>query len=362
MGLKRSGEKVNAEDRRTILALVAEGAASGLTQADSCETVGVEQRTVQRWRLLPILEDGRRGPTTAPGNRLSTEEKAQIVAISMSPEFFNKSPHQIVPALADRGEYIASESSFYRVLKAEEALIHRGKSRPKTAHRPQALEATKPNEVYSWDITYLLSALRGQYFYLYMFLDIFSRKIVGWRVHESEAMELSSVLLAEICATEEIDMNQLTLHADNGGPMKGATMLVTMQNLGIMPSFSRPSVSDDNPFSESLFKTLKYCPLYPSKPFASIKEAATWVEAFVGWYNGEHLHSGIKFVTPNSRHTGADIAILERRDFVYEEARLKNPLRWSKETRNWKRIEAVKLNHLKDESKSATTACSRLAS
>ncbi len=362
MGQQRSGEKVNAQDRKTILALVAEGAASGLTQSDSCETVGVEQRTVQRWRLLPVLEDGRRGPTTAPGNRLSAEEKARIVAISISAEFCNKSPHQIVPALADRGEYVASESSFYRVLKAGEALIHRGKSRPKTVHRPKALEATKPNEVYTWDITYLLSALRGQYFYLYMFLDIFSRKIVGWRVHGSESMDLSSMLLAEICLAEGIDKTQLTLHADNGGPMKGATMLVTMQNLGIMPSFSRPSVSDDNPFSESLFKTLKYCPQYPSKPFASIEEAILWVESFVAWYNGEHLHSGIKFVTPNSRHVGADIAILERRDFVYEEAKLKNPLRWSKETRNWKGIASVKLNCLKEESKSATTACSRLAS
>jgi transposase InsO family protein len=362
LGQQRSGEKVNAQDRKTILALVNEGTANGLTQDDSCETVGVGPRTVQRWRLLPILEDGRRGPTTAPGNRLSVEEKARIVAISMSAEFFNKSPHQIVPTLADRGEYVASESSFYRVLKADEVLAHRGKAKPKTVHRPKALEATQPNEVYSWDITYLLSALRGQYFYLYMFLDIFSRKIVGWRVHGSESMDLSSMLLAEICAVEGIDKNQLSLHADNGGPMKGATMLVTMQNLGIMPSFSRPSVSDDNPFSESLFKTLKYCPLYPSKPFASIEEATIWVEVFVAWYNGEHLHSGIKFVTPNSRHDGTDIAILERRDFIYEEAKLKNPLRWSKQTRNWKRIEAVKLNYLKEENKSATTASSRLAS
>ena len=195
-----------------------------------------------------------------------------------------------------------------------------------------------------------------------MFLDIFSRKIVGWRVHESESMALSSVLLAEICAAEGIDMNQLTLHADNGGPMKGATMLVTMQKLGIMPSFSRPSVSDDNPFSESLFKTLKYCPLYPSKPFTSIEDASIWVEAFVTWYNGEHLHSGIKFVTPNARHAGADIEILNNRNIVYAAAKLKNPQRWSNKTRNWERIETVKLNHLKEESKSATTACSRLAS
>jgi putative transposase len=175
-------------------------------------------------------------------------------------------------------------------------------------------------------------------------------------------MELSSLLLGEVCAQEQISENQLTLHADNGGPMKGATMLVTMQRLGIMPSFSRPSVSDDNPFSESLFKTLKYCPLYPTKPFANIKEASIWVEAFVGWYNDEHLHSGISFVTPSSRHAGEDLKILGKRNSVYEEARLRNPQRWSKTTRSWKRIESVKLNYLKEKSGSATTACSRLAS
>ena len=361
MGQQRSGEKVNAADRKTILALVNEGAHGGLTQDDSCEAVGVNVRTVQRWREHGH-EDGRRGPTTAPGNRLSDEERAKIVELASSAEFRDKSPHQIVPILADRGEYVACESSFYRVLKVSAALAHRGKSRPKTVHRPKALESKKPNEVYSWDITYLLSTLRGEYFYLYMFLDIFSRKIVGWRVHAYESMELSSLLLGEICAQERINVNQLTLHADNGGPMKGATMLVTMQKLGIMPSFSRPSVSDDNPFSESLFKTLKYCPLYPSKPFASLEEASSWVEAFVAWYNDEHLHSGIKFVTPSSRHAGADFEILEKRNSVYEKAKLRNPQRWSKATRNWERIESVKLNHLKEESKSATTACSRLAS
>jgi putative transposase len=361
LGQPRSGEKVNGADRKSIIALVAEGMQGGLKQDDSCEAVGVTVRTVQRWREHG-QEDGRRGPTTASGNRLSDEERAKILALASSVEFCDKSPHQIVPTLADRGEYVASESTFYRVLKVSHALAHRGKAHPKKIHRPKALEAKRPNEIYTWDITYLLSALRGEYFYLYMFLDIFSRKIVGWRVHAYESMELSSMLLGEICAQEKISVNQLTLHADNGGPMKGATMLVTMQKLGVIPSFSRPSVSDDNPFSEALFKTLKYCPLYPSKPFACLEEATKWVESFVAWYNDEHLHSGIKFVTPSSRHAGVDCVILEKRTSVYEMAKLKNPLRWSRATRNWERIESVKLNHLKEESQSATTACSRLAS
>jgi transposase InsO family protein len=335
---------------------VAEGTGCGLTQAASCEEVGVKSRTVQRWRLLPVLEDGRKGPKTTPANALSALERAKIITVATSLEFINKSPHQIVPALADRGEFVASESSFYRVMKSCEVLAHRGRSEPRVVQKPKALEAKKPNEIYSWDITYLLSALRGQYFYLYMFLDIFSRKIVGWRVHDTQSADLSSALLTEICSDEGISRNQLTTHADNGGPMKGATMLVTMQKLGVVPSFSRPSVSDDNPYSESLFKTLKYCPQYPTKPFESIDCATAWVARFVAWYNGEHLHSGIKFVTPNSRHAGDDVIILKKRNTVYENARTKNPLRWSKKTRDWERIAVVKLNCLKDEGDSVTNA------
>lgn len=346
---------MTTNDRTQILSLVSEGKSQGLTQEVSCEDIGVEPRTVQRWRLLPVLEDGRKGPMTHPANSLTTAERTKILAIATSDEFLNKSPHQIVPTLADRGEFVASESSFYRIMKASKVLAHRGKSQPRVVHPPKALRAKKPNEIYSWDITYLLSSLRGQYFYLYMFIDIFSRKIVGWRVHDVQCADLSSKLLTEICEQQGILENQLTTHADNGGPMKGATMLVTMQKLGVMPSFSRPSVSDDNPFSESLFKTLKYCPQYPTKPFESIEEATVWVASFVNWYNNEQLHSGIKFVTPSSRHAEQDAEILAKRNLVYKEAQEKNPNRWSKETRNWQRIEEVKLNCLKEESESDTT-------
>lgn len=342
--------------------LVAEAVAQGCEQNKACEVIGIADRTVQRWRLLPVLEDQRRGPKTQPKNKLTSEERAKIIAISTGAEFMDKSPHQIVPTLADRGEYVASEASFYRVLKNEKLLTHRGRSCPRQINRPRALEATGPNQVYSWDITYLLSTTRGQYFYLYLFLDIFSRKIVGWQVHERESMDLSSDLLCEICQTENIDKDQVVVHADNGGAMKGATMLVTMQALGVMPSFSRPSVSNDNPFSESMFKTLKYCPQYPSKPFENIEAARKWVEEFVRWYNTEHLHSGIRFVTPESRHQGKDQEILEKRKIVYMEAKQKNPTRWSKETRNWERIESVKLNHLQEEKTSTTTTNRQLVS
>ena len=218
--------------------------------------------------------------------------------------------------------------------------------------------AIGPNEIYSWDITYLKSQITGKFYYLYMFMDIYSRKIVGYRVHECESMEFSAALLEEICFRERILVNQLVVHADNGGAMKGATMLATMQKLGVMPSFSRPRVSDDNPYSESLFKTLKYCPKYPSRPFDSLDTANGWVGEFVDWYNNKHLHSGIKFVTPASRHAGKDEEILKQRKEVYQKAMMKNPNRWSGEIRNWNKIEEVFLNYLQEEKKEAIVLAS----
>ena len=175
-------------------------------------------------------------------------------------------------------------------------------------------------------------------------LDVFSRFIVGWTVEEVESAEHAARLMAKSCAEQGIEKDTLTLHADNGGPMKGATMLATLQKLHVAPSFSRPSVSDDNPFSESLFKTLKFRPSFPDGAFASIEEARMWVEKFVHWYNTEHLHSGIKFITPQSRHEGRDAAILNLRHAVYEKAKLANPLRWSRQTRDWSMVQEVRLN------------------
>lgn len=267
-----------------------------------------------------------------------------MITIANAPEYRDLAPSQIVPRLADRGVYLASESSFYRILKVENLLSHRSKSRPRNVKRPEELFATSPNEIWSWDITYLRAEVRGRFYYLYLPMDIFSRFIVHWEVHEMESSELAAAMVETACRKEGIMRDQLRLHADNGGPMKGATMLATLQRLGIMPSFSRPSVSDDNPFSESLFKTLKYCPQYPSQPFGSLDEARAWVEKFVRWYNTVHLHSGINFVTPESRHRGADASILEKRAQVYEAARAKNPTRWSRSTRDWTPEGGVALN------------------
>ena len=175
-------------------------------------------------------------------------------------------------------------------------------------------------------------------------MDIFSRKIVGWQVYEEESSALASELLRDLCHREGIQSKQLILHSDNGSPMKGATMLATLQQLGVMPSLSRPAVSNDNPYSESLFKTLKYRPTYPLKAFAKVTDARDWVIGLVKWYNHEHRHSAIRFVTPAQRHEGLDVKLLDQRKAVYETARAKNPRRWSGATRNWQRIQAVHLN------------------
>ena len=198
--------------------------------------------------------------------------------------------------------------------------------------------------MWTWDITYLMTPVRGVFLYLYLIRDIWSRKIVGFEVYDVEAAALSARLFTAMCQAERVDPRGIVLHSDNGGPMKGATMVVTLERLGVLASFSRPGVSNDNPFSESLFRTLKYRPEYPSKPFASIEAARTWVAPFVRWYNTQHLHSSIRFVTPDDRHAGRDVQILAVRQAVYEAARTERPDRWSGPVRNWEPMAEVRLN------------------
>ncbi len=280
--------------------------------------------------------------------KLSERERADVISIANSLEYRDLPPSQIVPKLADQGIYMASESSFYRILKQAEMNNHRLNARPRKHVRPTPVVALEPNQVWSWDITYLKSPIRGQYFFLYLIMDVFSRMIVGAEVYASESAEYASVLIRDAAKNQRINRHQLTLHSDNGGPMKGATMLSTLQNLGVVPSFSRPKVSDDNPFSESLFKTLKYRPSYPGGAFASLTEARTWVDKFVRWYNFEHQHSEISFVTPASRHLGQDLEILRKRTLIYTEARLQKPLRWSNGVRKWNHVSEVQLNPTKE--------------
>lgn len=308
--------------------------------------LGVSARTAQRWQRAPTRDDARAGPKTPPAHRLGNDEKERIVALVNQPTYRNLSPEQAIAKLADDGIYVCSERTLRRVLAERQLDRHRLRSKPAAGRqKPRQYIAREPLRVLSWDITYLRNAtVRGSFFYLYVFLDIWSRRIVATAVHETQETELAAELLHTLCTTHELDTEKLVVHSDNGSPMKGCTMLALMQSLGITASFSRPSVSDDNAFAESLFRHLKYAPTYPRKGFASLDEARAWVSRFVDWYNTQHLHSSIGLVTPDDRHHGRDIPILEHRRHVYAAAQRLNPLRWTTAPRPWSRPAIVTLN------------------
>lgn len=328
-----------------ILRLVSDAMDAGASERACCRVIGLAARTLQRWRAQGIGDDNRAGPVTTPANKLSQQEREAVLSALNSEEHRDLSPRQIVPRLADEGMFLASESTMYRVLHEEGQQKHRERSRePQARHRPNEHVANGPSQVWSWDITYLRSPVRGAFYYVYLVLDVYSRKIVGAAVHDRECGELATALIDSTCRQERVSRGELVIHSDNGSPMKSATLLATLQVLGVVTSFSRPSVSNDNPFSESAFRTMKYRPEYPTGPFASKEAAAEWLNWFVRWYNTEHRHSGIRFVTPEQRHRRLDVEILERRRQVYEQARQAKPDRWAGKTRNWSPVDVVTLN------------------
>lgn len=347
----RRGGLVSKEERIQIIEMIKEACDAGARQQAACNILGVSSRTIQRWKKEGTMEDRRRTIQKIPHNKLTAEETEKMLCRVNQPEYEDLSPAIIVPLLADRGEYLGSESTMYRVLKREHQLSHRMTSKPRNTYRPEAIIATRPNQVYSWDITYLASTTRGVFFYLYLIMDIYSRKIVGWQVYEKESAEYAADVVEAACYDEGIQKDQVILHSDNGSPMKGATMLATLQRLGVIPSFSRPSVSNDNPYSEALFRTLKYTPMYPAHPFSTLHSARDWVKSFVKWYNHAHLHSAIKFVTPVQRHEGKDEGILKKRKEVYLQAKNRHPHRWTRKTRDWSKNKEVLLNPEKCKSK-----------
>jgi len=335
LGGKR-GRLISLGDRIQVIALIKEASSSGARRDKSCEILGLTIRTLERWEKENGLIDKRAITLRIPVNKLTEEQRNMILITANSALYQHLPVSQMVPLLADGGHYLASESTFYRILRAEDQLTHRQTYKPSKHKRPEPYEAHCPNKVWSWDISYLPTEVRGLYFYLYFIMDIYSRKIVGWSIHESESSEHASALMKQACLDEGVSPNQLVLHSDNGAPMKGITMLTMLQELGVIPSFSRPSVSDDNPYSESLFKTVKYHNSFPrTGRFTTILDARTWAEGLVTWYNTKHLHSALKFVTPHQRHTGEDIIIRAKRQVVYELAKAQYPERWSGETRDW---------------------------
>ncbi|NCD00379.1 MAG: IS3 family transposase [Bacteroidia bacterium] len=339
---------INASDREQAVKLINVALKSGARLWKACNELGISKRTFHRWKETDseFIDKRTICERPEPANKLSKEEKQEILDIVHSEEYADLPPSQIVPILADKGKYIASESSYYRVLREANEMKHRGLSKPPVKRAISTHSATAPNHVWMWDITYLNGPIKGKHYYLYLISDLFSRKIVGWEVWEEESALHASELIKRTTMMEKVATKKqiLVLHSDNGSPMKGATMLETLYALGIVPSNSRPRVSNDNPYAESIFKTLKYRPNFQPKGFETLTQARLWVNRFVKWYNNEHKHSGLNFLSPIERHDGLDKEIFEKRIAVYEAAKSKHPERWTKDIRNWSLEDKVFLN------------------
>lgn len=328
--------------RTKLLGHVDRAVESGARLGRACRAIGISIRTVQRWRKNPG-DDGRLTNRFARNNALSNRERRAVIRTACSPEFRDLTPHQIVPILAEKGRYLASPSTFYRLLKKEGLLKHRSESRPPSRARPPGLTATAPNQVWSWDITYLRASGKGRYFFLYVVMDIWDRSIVGWDVRDVQSGEYASALLKSACSENQIAPNRLTIHQDNGAPMISNEFHLALEEHRVAWTYSRPGVCDDNAYSEALFKTVKYRAGYP-RIFHSLEHAQTWATDFVVWYNNRHRHSGINYVTPLQRRTGKDIEILKAREATYRAAMEAHPERWSGKPRSWSHVHSVSLN------------------
>jgi putative transposase len=342
------------EDRQTLARDIAQACAAGARLGPACALAGINVRTLQRWQVGDGLRQGDRRPDAdrgVPSHALTEAERAEIIKIANEPRFAETPPARIVPALADEGIYIASEASFYRVLRAHGQMNRRGRAQPPRKPRPPTTHiASRPGEVWCWDITFLPAQIQGRWFYLYLILDLYSRKIVGFEVHDTDSAEHAAHLARRTALAEGLHAmpKRPVLHGDNGATLKATTVLAMLHWLGITPSYSRPRVSDDNAFAEALFRTAKYRPEFPLKGFVDLQAARQWALRFVQWYNHEHRHSGIRYVTPAQRHAGQDGPMLAARHAVYQDAQERNPRRWSRQTRNWTPIAAVALNPERD--------------
>ena len=345
---------IDLEDRQALARDIALAHAAGARLKPACETAGIDLRTLQRWKRTDGLTNGDARPQAVhllPGHALSEAERAQVLAVANAPRFAAVPPARIVPMLADEGVYLASESTFSRILRAQGQTAHRGRAKePKASRPPTTHIATAPRQVWCWDMTYLPTQIMGRWFYLYLILDLYSRKIVGWELHELDHADHAAHLVRRTALAEGIAAlgDKPVLHGDNGSTLKATTVLAMLNWLGIKPSYSRPRVSDDNAYAESLFRTAKYRPEFPAMGFVDLDEARSWAADFVRWYNHDHRHSGIRYVSPAQRHAGEDKAILAARHALYLRARELNPARWSGQTRNWTPIETVTLNPERD--------------
>ena len=282
----------------------------------ACTALSVARATFYR-RRSPTT--GHRQPRPTPARALSEKERDKIFDTLCSERFVDRAPAEVVATLLDEDVYLCSERTMYRVLDSREAVQERRAQRSHPEYKKPELMATGPNQVWSWDITRLLGPKKWSYFYLYVVLDIFSRYVVGWMVADRENSALAGRLIQQSCLKHGVQPRVLTLHSDRGAPMTSQCTAQLLADLGVTRSLSRPQVSDDNPFSEAQFKTLKYHPSFPGQ-FQDQHQAKNFCRSFFRWYNAEHRHGGISMLTPEQVHFGHADQVIARRKAVLRKA------------------------------------------
>jgi transposase InsO family protein len=298
---------------------------AGAREDAACDQVGISVRTLQRWRAEGLV-DRRKGSKKCTPRKLAPEVVEAVYQTANQERFADLTPEQVVATLAGESTYLASASTVYRILRARNAVNRRQDSKtPVRSRQPEQRTATAPNQVWTWDITWLTTEVKGLWFYAYVIMDIFDRSVVGWAIHDSEDGEHARELFERTCRDHAA--RPTFVHSDNGAPMKASTLVNFLYANHILPTTNRPRVSNDNPFSESLFKTVKYRAGYP-RTFKSLVGAMTWFAGFVDWYNTRHLHSALAYLTPAQVRAGKAAEILERRNQTLAQARAQHPLRW----------------------------------
>lgn len=302
-----------------MLITATESLAERIGVAPACEGMGVPRSTLYHRRREAQNPEQVSDARPKPPRALSEKERQKVLDELHHDRFVDKSPGEVWATLLDEGIYLCSERTMYRILSDNKEVKERRNQLKHPEYEKPELLAEGPNEVWSWDITKLKGPVKWTYFYLYVILDIFSRYVVGWMVAPRESSALAQKLIRESCNKQAIDPGQLTIHSDRGSPMIAKTTAQLFVSLGINKSHSRPHVSDDNPYSESQFKTLKYCPWFPDM-FGSLQDAIAFCRFFFTWYNTEHRHSGIGMLTPEVLHYGLAKDVVEARKKVLEAA------------------------------------------
>jgi transposase InsO family protein len=340
VGGKR-GRLIPLKDKIEIMCLIQEAINHGASISEVCKTAEISRRTFERWKKS-ILKDKRKGSKKKTAGKLQKEKKDEIVNICCNHEFKDSTPAVIYVTLLERGIYLASISTIYRVLRERNLIHHRTNRHAGTKQsRPPEVKASGPNQVWAGDITWLQTEIKGLFLYLYTIIDIWDKKIVGWQIHEEERREYSDVLFRRVLA--EQGYPKVHLHSDNGNPMKGASLLAMLYELGCVNSYSRPRVSNDNAFIESFFGRMKTSIKYPSH-FKSRAHAQEWVANFLNWYNTERRHSGIQYFTPEQMRTGKYKELVRIRNATIMKAYKENPSRWRTKPKQWTEDFYVYLN------------------